>query len=490
MQQTPLATAIGVELGSSTVTLSIRRGDEDTDIRRLDGESTLEAVLGRVRDARDETGGAAPVGFAVPASWGAARRQELVYLAGEAGLGEVETMAAPEAAAICYVKGLGRELDPGAGLVVVDLGARSFDASVVVRGEEDFRHRGAVSTGEVGGREFDQLLFAYLSGRYRDTDPEFWDKVDAPANADEEALRTALLDEIRTARELISKRHRAGVQLPIGERDLHLTRDEVESCIGGLLGQSADLVVEAIDQADAPVTGIILVGGASRTPLLAALLAERTGLDPVLPANPEAAAADGARIVALANAPVVEADGRPRRRTARRLGVLAAVLLPLVAAGAVFGNQLGADEQPEASVSKSPEPSGTSAAESGTPEGEEGGTGVGGQEAPGSPQTVASEEQTSEEEPSAPESEATEESATTGTVPAVTGMTANEAEDALAGAGFTEVVREGDQEGLFGPYYDDCEVIAQDPEPRDGLPLGARITITYSYSGTDPAVCD
>ncbi|MQM25905.1 Hsp70 family protein [Glycomyces albidus] len=491
MQHTPVATAIGVELGSSSVTLSIRRGDQESEIRCLDGEATLEAVLDRVRAARDEAGGAVPVGFAVPASWGPARRQELAYLAGEAGLGEVEIMAAPEAAAICYTEGLGRELAPGAGLAVCDLGARTFDVSVLVRGEEEFQHRASASTAEVGGREFDQLLFAYLSGRYRDTDPEFWDKVDAPANAEEEALRTALLGEIRAARELISKRPRAGVPLPVGERDLHLTRDEVESCIRQLVDQAADLVVGAIAEAGAAVTGLILVGGASRTPLLAAVLAERTGLEPAVPAFPEAALADGARIVALANAPAVEADGRPRRKAARRIGVLAAVLLPLVAAGAVFGNQLGGDDRPEASASTSPEPSPTPAtSDTASSTDEAGGSGVGGQEAPGSPQAVASDEEEDEATASETADDSPEESATAGTVPEVTGMTANAAEDALNGAGFTEVAREGEQEGLFGPWYDDCEVIEQEPAAGEQHALGDPITITYSYSGSDPSVCD
>lgn len=490
MQHTPVATAIGVELGSSTVTLSIRRGDQESEIRCLESEATLAAALDRVRTARNEAGGAAPIGFAVPASWGQARRQELAYLAGEAGLGEVEIMAAPEAAAICYMEGLGRDLEPGAGLVVCDLGSRTFDVSVLVRGEEHFEHRASASTAEVGGREFDQLLFAYLSGRYRDTDPEFWDKVDAPANAEEEALRSALLAEIRAARELISKRPRAGVPLPIGERDLHLTRDEVESCIGQLIDQAAGLVVGAIAEADTAVTGLILVGGASRTPLLATVLAGRTGLEPVVPAFPEAAIADGARIVALANAPAAETDGRPRGKAARRVGVLAAILLPLVAAGAVFGNQLGDDDRPEASASTSPEPSPTPMTSDAASSSEEAGGSAGGQEAPGSPQAVSTDEEANDSTESEPTSDSPEESATAGTVPEVTGMTANAAEDALNGAGFTEVAREGDPEGLFGPYYEDCEVIEQSPAAGEEAAFDDTITITYSYSGTDPSVCD
>ncbi|WP_335988692.1 Hsp70 family protein [Glycomyces sp. MUSA5-2] len=489
MQHNPAMAAIGVELGGPNVTLSIRRGDQETEIRCLDGETALEAVLGRVRDARDEAAGAVPaaVGFAVPASWGAARRQELVYLAGEAGLGEVEVMAGPEAAAVCYVEGLGRELETGAGLVVCDLGANTFDVTVVVRGEDEFQHRASASTAAVGGREFDQLLFAYLSGRYRDTDPDFWDRVDSPGTAEDEALRAALLAEIRNARELISKRPRAGVPLPVGERDLHLTRDELESCIAELVDQAADLAVAAIAEADTAVTGLILVGGASRTPLLASVLAARTGLDPVLPAFPEAAAADGARLVALANAPVAEAQGRPRKK--RRLVVLAAVLVPLVAAGAVYGNQLGDDDRPEATASESPEPTATAASEAPTSPDEEGDTGgTGGQEAPGSPNAVES-EAAEEETESDPTTEA-DEAPTSGAVPEVTGLTANEAESALNGAGFGEVAREGEQEGLFGPYYDDCEVIGQDPAAGEERAFADTITITYSYSGSDPAVCD
>nr|BFF24851.1 hypothetical protein GCM10025732_28160 [Glycomyces mayteni] len=94
-----------------------------------------------------------------------------------------------------------------------------------------------------------------------------------------------------------------------------------------------------------------------------------------------------------------------------------------------------------------------------------------------------------EESESDPTTEAPE-APTSGGVPEVTGLTANEAEAALNGAGFAEVARTGDQEGLFGPYYDDCEVIAQDPAAGEERAFADTITITYSYSGTDETVCD
>src|SRR5699024_6254043 len=83
----------------------------------------------------------------------------------------------------------------------------------------------------------------------------------------------------------------------------------------------------------------------SRTPLVVARLAERTGLEPVLPDRPEQVPAEGASLAALATIPT--AHGRSRlHRTALRASALASLLVLLVGIITVFGSELGTGESP------------------------------------------------------------------------------------------------------------------------------------------------
>ncbi|MEU6859631.1 Hsp70 family protein [Glycomyces sp. NPDC046736] len=494
MQQTPIAAAVGVELGSSTVTVAMRRGDEETEIRRFEYDA-VAVVLDRIRAAREESAfAAAPTVIAVPAAWSPAQRKDLAGAGERGGLGKVEVVAAPQAAAVQYTEGLGRELGPGEALVVADLGAASFETAVVRRDEGRFAVAAHADTGEVGGDEFDQLLLAYLSGRYRDTAPEFWDSVDGEG----EELRTALLAEIRGARELLSKRYRAGIPLPIGDRDLHLTRAEVESCIGGLLGQSVDLVAGTVFDARVEPAGVMLVGGAGWTPLLAEELHERTGLEPVVPDRPETALAEGALLIGLSSAEATAQIALPRKRSHRKLVVAAAVAAAGLGAAAVFGAGLGDRDRPDVDVADSAtlaEPPGSSQAASEAESAGDSG-GLGGQDPSGSIDESETEETSSPDGAPSPNashpeaSEPIEETATTGTVPAVTGMTAPEAKQTLSAAGYTQVALEGEREGIFGPWYDDCEVIEQNPPAEEERPFSDEVTITYSYSGSDQEACE
>ncbi|MEV8515809.1 Hsp70 family protein [Dactylosporangium sp. NPDC051484] len=82
------------------------------------------------------------VALAHPAGWGtarravlaeAARRAVLAEAARRAGLGAALLVPEPVAAAHAFTAVLGQQVPTGKALVVYDLGAGTFDASVVVR---------------------------------------------------------------------------------------------------------------------------------------------------------------------------------------------------------------------------------------------------------------------------------------------------------------------------------------------------------------------
>ncbi|HEU5127549.1 MAG TPA: Hsp70 family protein [Glycomyces sp.] len=498
--RSPRATAVGIDLGSANTDVSIRGRGERSSSRVLDGVPAdaetsaggFAAVFGRVRAFRDEfPPGPTATALAVPASWERDRAQEAADAAEAAGLGRPSFVPAPEAAVV-YVEARGHELEPGAALVVYALGADACEVGVVRRDEDGHTVLAGRSLGGVGGDEFDDLVLAYLSGRHRDADPGFWDRVADPA---EEALRPAMLAEIRRARERLSDRPSADIALREAGLELRLTQQELESCIGEVVEQTCDLtlaVLAASGIEPGEADGLLLVGGASRTPLAVARLAERTGLKPVLPDRPERVAAEGAALVAFAASAPVEPRPSRLRRNALRAGVLASLLLVAVAGtSAIFGSELGEGEREEI---VGVEATSATAAPSATPSAPEGGVGSGGGEGPvpGEQQSTASEEAeesadaqddpTPEEEAPTTTGSDREESAAVGTVPEVTGMSALEAQRLLTGTGFTAVTFEAEEDPLFGPWYDDCEVKAQDPEPGARHELDAPIAVTYSHS--------
>ncbi|MCH7229736.1 Hsp70 family protein [Glycomyces sp. L485] len=500
-QHTPKAAAVGVELGTSTATVLISSGDQEPEVRRMEGSPGVDAVLGQVRADRKETP-AAPVGLAVPSSWDPARRRELADAAAQAGLGEAVVVSRPKAAAVYFTEALGREVQTGTVLVVYSLGSSSCEVGIVKSEGDRLTVEMASSTDEVGGFEFDQLLLAYLSGRHRDTDPGFWERVDDPGDADDEALRSRLLDAIRRARELLSEAPGADIA-PVAGLELRLTRQELESCVGELVEQTVDLAAAALGEAGVEtgrVAGIVLTGGASRTPLVAARLRERIGLDPVLPDFPELVPAEGARLVALA-AGGAGVHGAMRLWTGRRVAVLAAVLAPLmIAAVTVFGSDLGTGRSPEATTAESSAaPDEEPAPETDAPSDGHGGGGGEGAAPPVELRTPEPDDDPTGGTPPAPEpveddptadEEDREESVTAGTVPEVTGVSSQEARRTLADAGFTDVEFQGEQEPLFGPWYDECEVIDQDPAAGQQHAFDEKVTITYSYGDSDPEACE
>ncbi len=499
--RSPRATAVGIDLGSANTDVSIRGRGERSSSRVLDGvpadaetsAGDFAAVFGRVRAFRDEfPAGPTETALAVPASWERDRAQEAADAAEAAGLGRPSFVPAPEAAVV-YVEARGHELEPGAALVVYALGADACEIGVVRRDEEGHTVLAGQSLGGVGGDEFDDLVLAYLSGRHRDADPGFWDRV---ADPDEEALRPAMLAEIRRARERLSDRASADIALREAGLELQLTQQELESCIGEVVEQTCDLtlaVLAASGIEPGEADGLLLVGGASRTPLVVARLAERTGLKPILPDRPERVAAEGAALVAFAASAPVEPRPSRLRRNALRVGVLASLLLVAVAGtSAIFGSELGEGASEESigveTTSATPSPSAT-------PSAADGSIGAGGGEGPipgeqqsttpdEAEESAAADDPTPEEEAPTTTGSDREESAAVGTVPEVTGMSALEAERFLAGTGFTNVEFEAEEDPLFGPWYDDCEVKAQDPEPGSRLELDAPIAVTYSHSDT------
>jgi actin-like ATPase involved in cell morphogenesis len=253
------------------------------------------AVLRRVAvEAARVTGGPVPAAAVTyPAGWAGPRRAVLAEAAGHAGLGEVVMVAEPVAAAARF----GSEVPVGRAVVVYDLGAGTFDASVVVRSASGFDVAAFDGLDDVGGLDIDGALVAWLrerAGYHEPADPQ---------------ARRMLWDEVRVGKEMLSTTSAVTVRNTAIGLDARITRDEFEAAVRPLLDRTVHTTVSTMRLAGCDVAAVLRVGGGSRIPLASTLLHRATGIAPYGSDQPELIVAEGGLQCLQAAHPVGPLDG-------------------------------------------------------------------------------------------------------------------------------------------------------------------------------------
>ena len=276
----------------------------------------VRAVLARmVAEARRAVGGA-PVDHLVlthPADWGPVR-PAVLRSAAQPLAREIVLVPEPVAATLFYLT----ELRPGAGrageaapaapeaaLAVLDLGGGTVDASVVrcgpVSGSRiaDLTVLATRGDPHFGGADIDQALLDHVGAICSPADPAAWRALVEGRELADQRHRRVLRDDVRTAKETLSRHSYADVPVPPPFRDVHVTRADLERLIEPALGGPVALLDEALTAAGyglgqrRPVA-VFLVGGSSRIPLVARLVHERLGIIPRTLDVPEMVVAHGA----------------------------------------------------------------------------------------------------------------------------------------------------------------------------------------------------
>jgi Hsp70 protein len=257
----------------------------------------IRAVVRRVAAEAARVAGA-PVSRAVftcPAGWGAARR-EVLLAAARTEFGEVTLVIEPVAAATYFVDVAGGRVPVGASVMVYDLGAGTFDASVVRRTADGFEVLAAEGLPDVGGLDIDAAIFAALGRAYGERDPASWVRLAEPADRADQRAARALWDDVRAGKEMLSRAPRTTVHVPIFDDDAPLGREEVEELARPILERTVALsgrVLAAAGVAPADLAGLFLVGGSSRMPLAGMLLHRHLGVAPTVVEQPELVVAEG-----------------------------------------------------------------------------------------------------------------------------------------------------------------------------------------------------
>ena len=278
--------------------------------------AVLRTVAGEVRR---QLGGAAPdeVRLTHPAEWGASRQNVLVTAARAAGLGtNLVLLPEPVAAAAQFTQLPGRALPPGGSVAIYDLGGGTFDVAVVGRtvgrtsgqsadssgGESQFHVLAEGGLPDLGGLDFDQAILDHVGRGASVADPGRWQMLQRPTDGAGRRAARALAEDVRAAKETLSRYPQTDVALPEPFTDAHLTRPEFDALIRPDLLRSVDVLAATLQAAGVTpqtLTGVFLVGGSSRIPLVAGVIQQRLGITATALDQPETAVVLGALLVPL-----------------------------------------------------------------------------------------------------------------------------------------------------------------------------------------------
>lgn len=248
--------------------------------------------------ARQEGGSPESVAVCHPANWGAFKKDLLQQVVRMAGLEGANVITEPEAAAIYYAST--ERVDPGTTIAVYDLGGGTFDACILKKREtRGFEVLGRPEGIErLGGLDFDEAVFQHarnaLGGALEQLDP-----VDPTAVAAVQRLRQDCVD----AKEALSADTDVSIRvlLPNVQTEVRLTRSEFEDMVRPRLAESIDALHRALRSAGletAQVDVVLLVGGSSRIPLVAQMIAAELGRPVKVDAHPKHSIALGAALAA------------------------------------------------------------------------------------------------------------------------------------------------------------------------------------------------
>jgi hypothetical protein len=284
-----------------------RRVDEGTLLLGDQVVPVTDALAGVLRRVADETsrqlGGAKPdeVRLTHPAQWGPVRRNVLLSAARQAGMGSnLVLVPEPVAAAAHFASFPGQTLAPNQALAVYDLGAGTFDVAIVGATQKGFVVLAEAGLPDLGGLDVDQALLEHVGRQVSIRDPARWQSLLRPVSTGDRRAQRALREDVKAAKESLSRHPQTEVPLPEPFDDVLVTRVELEALIRPGLLRSVELLagtIRSTGMSPDRLVGIYLVGGSSRIPLIATLIAEQLRVVPTSLDQPETAVALGAHHV-------------------------------------------------------------------------------------------------------------------------------------------------------------------------------------------------
>ncbi|MEV4131957.1 Hsp70 family protein [Dactylosporangium sp. NPDC049742] len=257
----------------------------------------IAATLARVRAETVRTMGDEPgtVVITYPAAWGPRRRSVLLDAARLAGLGTPQLVPEPVAAAAFFVAATDAAVPVGSRVVVYDFGAGTFDASVVTRTATGWDVIASEGLDDAGGLDVDTAIVEYLSTVHSTAHPDEMRRLTSPQTVADRRANRNLWEDVRTAKEILSRSASTYIHVPLVEQDAPLGREQLERLARPVVDRTVALTRTVLTSAEParPLAGLFLVGGSSRMPLVATLLHQATGVAPTVLEQPELVVAEG-----------------------------------------------------------------------------------------------------------------------------------------------------------------------------------------------------
>jgi len=249
------------------------------DASRYLGESVTDAVI------------------TVPAYFNDSQRQATRDAGRIAGLNVRRIINEPTAAALAY--GLDRQQEQT--ILVFDLGGGTFDVSILEVGDGVFEVKATSGDTQLGGNDFDKLIVDWLA-------EDFLAKEGIDLRRDRQSLQR-LTDAAEKAKIELSGLLETNIDLPFvtataeGPKHIEttLSRRQFEDLSQDLLQRLRYPVEQALMDAHltpSQIDAVVLVGGATRMPMVQDLVRQMIGREPKQNVNPDEVVAVGAAIQA------------------------------------------------------------------------------------------------------------------------------------------------------------------------------------------------
>jgi molecular chaperone DnaK len=293
-----------VESERKIVSYVVKRGKNDLAVVEMGGkdytpEEISAMILQKLKtDAESYLGTTVTDAvITVPAYFNDAQRQATKNAGTIAGLNVLRIINEPTAAALAY--GLDKKKEEK--ILVFDLGGGTFDVSILEVGEGVFEVKASHGDMHLGGDDYDDRIMNYVAD-------EFLKENGIDLRKDRQALQR-LIEASEKAKVELSSVMETNISLPFITADANgpkhlemkiprakfeqLTADLTERCKIPLEKALSDSGLKASE-----IDEVILVGGATRMPVIQKLVKDYTGKEPNKGVNPDEVVAVGAAIQA------------------------------------------------------------------------------------------------------------------------------------------------------------------------------------------------